>query len=93
MKNIKVVDDTFLEAAKSFKETSDDLDLMLQAIGKQINKASTEGFSEGNVSINLQRLYKYISELQNELSEIGTDVQSFMQNYLNALDEADEYIY
>lgn len=93
MENIKIIDDTFLESAKIFKDTSDELDKAINDIASQINKAATEGFAEGNISNNLQSLYKYISDLKEELSEIGNDVKSYMENYLKDIDEADEYIY
>lgn len=89
-----IVDDDYIEKqVNHIKNGLMKMDTVIDLYIKCLNQMSQDVIQDGATAMALEIYISYAKQLQGDLKEIGDNTSSLLNNYLLAIDHADQYLF
>lgn len=93
MSGIVIVDEEFKVIAEEIKKQSEETETTVDSLIEVFESITTELAVEGNVAENFQILKEEIGSLKGQFTGIYNEVSQVVEEFINEVDAADEFLY
>lgn len=91
--SLKIDDDYCTEVAQYYSKQGGYLDEYIKQYITILQGIKKDAIIGGDVSKALDQYIKYAKKLENQIGNISTNVQQQANNFIKAVDDADEYLF
>ena len=93
MSEIIIVDEELQEMAEAIRLQSEETERIVESLIEAFEKITTELTVEGNVAENFKTLKQEIESLKGQFSDIYDEVSQAVEEFINEVDTADDFLY
>ena len=93
MSEIIIVDEEFQEMAEAIRLQTEETERIVESLIEAFEKITTELTVEGNVAENFKTLKQEIESLKGQFSDSYDEVSQAVEEFINEVDTADDFLY
>lgn len=93
MSDIIIVDEEFKAAAEQIKAEGEETEAVVKVLIEAFTKITEDVAEEGTIADNFKILLEELSSLEGQFSEIYSEAGTLVEEFIGAIDEADDFLY